>query len=458
MAKNISKTLIIGLGGTGQTVIREIKKRMLRTYGEIPDLVKFLSFDTDDVSNKNTSFKYYYDGESHEDFKYHIQGHEFWKIPAPGLDTVKRDTICAAHLNIDELVNVSNRLSGKGANGYRVIGRSHFLNDSLNIIKKLGRVVSDLRSAGAAALNSANGYNIVNNQITVYVIASLAGGTGSSAFQDMSRMLQIAGVNTQYATAAGQDMIFGVFFLPSFFKGFSHTENIEINTYTALSELDYTLELGDANKYPQGHQALADDDQDYHGHLNNGKRVHYSGVYLVDSMTSTGQTHEIADASSYVASFIASSIAATSNDIMSSYVNSQHKTHTVQGKYQKYSTLGYCELRFNRQELVRYLLNRKLLESLSLFKSGNGFIASQIAQNFIDANQLNEGVEADSEGNDTRSQSNQLTDAIIKMSDERFTKITMASVDTGNNAADNIEANNKTYLNLIGTEEKKVVL
>ncbi|MBQ3734423.1 MAG: hypothetical protein II859_10735 [Bacteroidales bacterium] len=41
MAKNISKTLIIGLGGTGQTVIREIKKRMLRTYGEIPDLVKF---------------------------------------------------------------------------------------------------------------------------------------------------------------------------------------------------------------------------------------------------------------------------------------------------------------------------------------------------------------------------------------------------------------------------------
>jgi hypothetical protein len=458
MAKNISKTLIIGLGGTGQTVIREIKKRMLRTYGEIPDLVKFLAFDTDELKNENTSFKYYYNGVSHDDFKYHIQGREFKKILDPGLDAVRRDAICAAHLNIDELANVSNRLSGRGANGYRIIGRSHFLNDSLYIINLLSDKVGELNDARRAAACTAAGYNIVNNNVTAYVIASLAGGTGSSAFQDMSRMLQIAGVNTQYATAAGQDMIFGVFFLPSFFKNYANTENIEVNAYTALSELDYTLDLGDATRFPVGSQALADDNQDYHGNTGNGKRVHYSGVFLIDSKTSTGQTHEITDASSYVASFIASSIAATSNDILSSYVNSFHKTHTVQGKYQKYSTLGYCELRFNRQELVRYLLNRKLLESLSYYKGGvNAFVASEIAQAFIDTNHLNEGVESDSEGNDTRSQMNELTDAIINMNDERFSSITMAGVDTGKNADANIEAKKTTYLNLIGAKANEVV-
>ena len=38
--KSIYRALIIGLGGTGQTVTHEIKKRMFVRYGEIPALVR----------------------------------------------------------------------------------------------------------------------------------------------------------------------------------------------------------------------------------------------------------------------------------------------------------------------------------------------------------------------------------------------------------------------------------
>ena len=72
MAKDISRTLIIGLGGTGQSVIRDIKKRLFRRYGEIPSLVKFLSIDTDNDAYQDTPFPYYYNGENRETKRYNL--------------------------------------------------------------------------------------------------------------------------------------------------------------------------------------------------------------------------------------------------------------------------------------------------------------------------------------------------------------------------------------------------
>ena len=458
MAKEISKTLIVGLGGTGQKVIRDIKKRLLRTYGEIPPLVKFLEFDTDDKEKQDTPFQYYYAGVTNEDYKYDIDNSEFLKIPSPGMDVVERDRVCNQKLNMDELKNVSHRLSGKGAGGYRVYGRAHFLNASKSIIGVLRNTISNLKSAGLSAAQMAKGYNVSNEEITVYVIASLAGGTGSSAFLDMSRMLQIANVNVNYSVVQGSlDRIFGVFFLPRFFEGKPNTDNVNINTYTALSELDYTFDLANPRHAP-GSREINNDSQDYHGSTNNGKRVIYDGIYLVDSLTSKGQTLKLEEATNYVASFIASSIAADAAALTSSYVNSNHKMKTVNGKYQNYSGLGYCELRFNRQELVRYLLNRKLIGVIEKFKSGdNGVYASQIAQSFIDENKLNEGVIKNGQGEDTRSQQNELTDAIIDMSDRRLTSLTMTSVDTGDEAADNVDVSKAKYLSAINTAAQEMV-
>ena len=40
-------TLLIGLGGTGQKVLVQLKARFVRNYGQVPPAVEFLCFDTD---------------------------------------------------------------------------------------------------------------------------------------------------------------------------------------------------------------------------------------------------------------------------------------------------------------------------------------------------------------------------------------------------------------------------
>lgn len=458
MTKNISKTLIIGLGGTGQRVICDIKKRMLRTYGEIPSLVKFLAFDTDEMYRNGAPFRYYHEGHTFEDYKYSIQCNEFYRILAPSLEAVRRDPIFADHLRIEEL-GMSWRHHRPASN--RIAVRACFLNSSRDIINRLSAAISELRCAAIPMHEMADGgYNIINNNISVFVIASLAGNTGSSAIMDISRMLQIAGLNVHYSANPVCDKIFGMFFLPKFFESYSNTPNINIkvNTFTALSELDYTLGLADGMKYPMGSSKLEDDQQDYHGYINNGKRVIYNGIYLIDSLTSGGHTHDFQEASNNVASFIASSIAADANTLITNYVNSNHKMHSVDGKFLNYSSLGYCELRFNRQELVRYLLNRKLISVLEQFKAGDhGVSVSQIAQSFINGSNLNEGVKWNSEGVDTRPQLNTLTDAIINMDDKRFDAICFPMVEPGREAANNIETAKIVYLNRIGTTAQQAV-
>ena len=71
----------------------------------------------------------------------------------------------------------------------------------------------------------------------------------------------------------------------------------------------------------------------------------------------------------------------------------------LEGKKQFYSGMGYCEIRLNRQNLVRYLLNRQLRASLLKFKDGDAdFSMDEVADKFIEDNQLNEGIKPQDEG------------------------------------------------------------
>ena len=455
MAKEISRTLVIGLGGTGQTVIREIKKRLFRRYGEIPSLVKFLSFDTDDDEYQGTDFEYYYDGENRKTKKYNISKQEFMKLARPGLDVLRNDQNCV-HLNFDQLKKIYSMANGIGANGFRVMGRAHFLYNSGNIMTLLVNTVAELQRAQLAQHELARGYNLAGNGITVYIIASVAGGTGSSAFLDLSRMLQHAGIDILPRGAnMPSDNILGMFFMPSFFCTKPNTPNVRMNAYVALSELDYLLGLNDEEKYPEGCYEKENDQNDY-ANYKDYKSVRYTNVYLIDEKTKKGHSHSFGEAAGYVASFIAASIAANNQALNSCYSNSTHRLHDVEGKKQLYSGLGYCEVRFDRQNLVKYLLNKQLRDLLSEYRFASLDI-DKIADEFIDANALNEGVMSKEDGvEDTRSQLNELTDAIYQLTDKRFAK-PMARVETGKEAAAQIETNKVKYLNALDSELNDVI-
>lgn len=448
MSKDVSRTLIIGLGGTGQSVIREIKKRLFRRYGEIPPLVKFLSFDTDKLDYQETKFQYYYEGENISTTRYNIGNAEFQKLIRPPKDVLTEDPNCG-RLNFEELLKIYNLANGDGANGYRVMGRAHFLYGAKKIMDILNNTVTALKSAQLAQAELANGYNLANGSTTVYIIASLAGGTGSSSFLDLSRMLQHAGINIILgADSATSDHIMGMFFMPSFFEGKANTHNIKANTYVALSELDYLLNL---NGYPDDCREKENDLNTYDSYMEY-KSVRYSNVFLIDKETRKASTHTFDEASGYVASFITASIAADSQALSSSYSNSSHCNRSVDEKKQFYSGLGYCEIRFDRQNLVKYLLNKQLREVLSEYKSTK-LDVDRIADEFIAKNHLNEGVMSSGEDTeDTRAQLNELTDSIFELTDGRFTKIAFTKVKTGKKAAEEIEASRVKYLTKIEAE------
>ncbi len=455
MAKDISRTLIIGLGGTGQSVIRDIKKRLFRRYGEIPSLVKFLSFDTDNNDYQDTDFEYYYCGDNRRTKKYNISKQEFMKLSRPSLD-VLRDDINCSHLNHEQLRKIYSMANSIGANGYRVMGRAHFLYNADEIMTLLVNTVNDLKNAQLAQHESANGYNLAGNNVTVYIIASVAGGTGSSAFLDLSRMLQHAGIDIlPRGASTPSDNILGMFFMPSFFATKPNTPNIKVNTYIALSELDYLLGLNDDEKYPDGCMEK-ENDLNIYGHYTDYKSVRYTNIYLIDEKTKTGNSHNFAEAAGYVASFIAASIAADNQTLNSCYSNSTHRFHDIDGKKQLYSGLGYCEIRFDRQNLVKYLLNKQLRDVLSEYKSAS-LDVDRIADDFITQNHLNEGVMSKGEGEeDTRAQLNELTDAIFTLTDKRFAK-PMGRVQTGKNAATNIETNKVKFINTLDSEINEAI-
>lgn len=447
MTREISKTLIIGLGGTGQSVIREVKKKMLSRYGEIPALVKFLSIDTDVVDYKRQTYDYYnVHGDFCSDITYNINIGEHLQLPRPPQNLVPTKASCK-NLNLEALERVYDMMPCAGANGHRVMGRVHFL-FSNGVMTRLESVITTLRSANLTANETLRGYHVTvgpNNSmpINVYIIASLAGGTGSSSFLDLPQMLRQCGL--QYGNGLNNDKIFGVFYMPKFFEGMPHTDNKYINSYVALSELDYYLKKG------------IDDHITNTYYFNNGFTPFlydtslFSNVFLVDAMTDKGTSIDIETASSYVSSYLAASIAADANAITSSYVNANHKMHSSRGKSQMYSGIGYCEVRFDRKGLVRFLLNKQL-DSLLREYGVSDMDYNKLVLDFINDHNLNEGTREEE-----YAEINQLTDRIYSLLDEDLLNIAMMPIPVDTNADEKAEVSKNDYVtNLTSKIESKI--
>lgn len=445
--KNISKTLIIGLGGTGQAVIRETKKKMFKRYGEVPPLVSFYAIDTDEREIAQEPFNYYYNGQNYTTYDYVSDPNQFRKLTRPLYNSVSATTnVSCRHINKEKLKPIYDNIGDKGANGFRVMGRTHFLYHSQIIFGELQNIITNLRAAALTNNELSRGYNLQNNgTINVFIVASLAGGTGSSAFLDIPQILQLAGLQ-------GTDVIFGVFFMPRFFEGMPNTENKYINTYVALSELDYYFEtVGDQMERLTNL---------YHNQLANAKNSPklYDNVFLIDNISTRSITRNIKEAAECVGSFVTAAVSADSATLMSSFSNSLHKAHFVDGKRQNYSSLGYCEMAFERQNLVNYLLNRQILEILDNYKTKNmdNTPYYDIVDNFIKNNNLNEGWIDKTAKTDTRSENNQLINSIFDLADKRFNK-NFSVPDTGKEAAAKIVKSKDKYMMEIGAEADKCI-
>lgn len=243
---NSSPTLIIGLGGTGAEALLRVKKTIKdrcissNNNDERPDNVEYLVIDTDPViedmerdevklQKKYSEFLLMQNADI-----VHIIG----EINRDRNNDKDNDKACNNNKLYDDIhewfsEEVPESRIVNGAAGIRQAGR---LILNLNIMKVYNAIYDKI-------CKIMQGKPLSKTEIEVYLLFGVGGGTGSGTFIDIAYLIR----HIIYSKG-GNPCISGVVFLPDVSlskKGIDliTQNNIKLNGYAALLELDYFMEL-----------------------------------------------------------------------------------------------------------------------------------------------------------------------------------------------------------------------
>jgi hypothetical protein len=131
---------------------------------------------------------------------------------------------------------------GDGCGQLRTVGRVAALTSFVDINHTIERAVDQvqkLASTLATKLRTPGETSAVANELAVYIVCSLAGGTGSGAFLDVALLVR--------KLTAGRAKVTGVFILPEAFDEKAEGDEMQCevmraNTYAALKEIQALLD------------------------------------------------------------------------------------------------------------------------------------------------------------------------------------------------------------------------
>lgn len=253
-------TIAIGLGGTGISCLRELKKEVYNKLkpdadnSDIPNYkhIKFLALDTDAGSLGDTGSIDTIDSNT-----------EFFNISCPDITglldritTLKNEP----HLKWLKTADPKSGISGlsilnasAGAGGVRQIGRLLLLQSSRAFTQKLEQIITAARAGlpGDVPLN-------------IHIFTGLGGGTGAGTFMDVCYLVQYV---LKKAGLYGQAQTCGFFFLPdvnvSKAPSTEVKEYVKINGFAAMKELDYAMNYssngGEWNQIYDGFTIISSD-------------------------------------------------------------------------------------------------------------------------------------------------------------------------------------------------------
>ncbi len=236
---NVRRSVFIGLGGAGIRAILQVKALLLDHYGhegELPPCFSFLGVDTDEHALEN-------EARSKTGRKVRLLPHErfFAKVDDPRqyYQTNQERMTWMPKQNVNYLTSMSH-----GAGTMRSNGRMAFL---YNHNKLQMKVTDTLYSVFNPFLQSKWGnIQFAQGPISVHVVFSLCGGTGSGMFLDFSYLLR----ERTYMINMPNN-IHGYGIMPGVFMDESkhpvYAGRLLPNSYAALRELDYLMHLPTAD-------------------------------------------------------------------------------------------------------------------------------------------------------------------------------------------------------------------
>lgn len=301
LTRPISPTLVIGLGGTGKECLLRLRRLLVERFGSLSEMpfIRFLHLDTDRTAMSREQ----YDLRKDDDPLY-----ERIAFGTPERIDLTIDSGTGAYVehidsypNIKRWFQVNGKIAGlgnlgDGAGQIRMASRLGLYHEPnfMNVSTTLGHLRARLEDASNPQAANRLGFQL-GSSINVFVVASLAGGTGSGIFLDIGFLLRKHFRNSERV---------GILLLPGFFQEYTGGERAKANGFAALMEL---------NHYSFGHSFEANWERNDREML---LPPPFSHTYLIDSRNEArrtiGSSGQEYDAYSMVAEFLYQDFSASS--------------------------------------------------------------------------------------------------------------------------------------------------
>jgi hypothetical protein len=221
--------LMVGLGGTGKQVLINLRRKIYEAYGErLYPYIGHVMIDTDPRSLTLEGREYDFlsrmvDFDANERADVELNMTDVAKIRDHHADYPH------IHSWFDQRLFAHGEISN-GAAQIRSFGRLAFFMNYGDIMRKIGNKIASLKSIGNAnpMLDQLN-IRVNANTVDVWIVFSVAGGTGSGMFLDVAFAIKQREPNAN---------IRGILVLPSLFSQ-DFSERIFANGYSALMELEH---------------------------------------------------------------------------------------------------------------------------------------------------------------------------------------------------------------------------
>lgn len=228
MAREFGKSVIIGLGGSGQSALIRIKKMFIDHCGQVPPCVKLLAFDT--TSNQDTL-------TNAQGKKISFDQDEFLHMKVGNVhNAIQKDNIQDWWIPQESL----NKLTvSEGTGAVREIGRLSVFVNIDRISQRIKNAIASIDDKEISDKMQALDMKLLNIHPQVFVIGSFAGGTGSGSFFDFSILCKALG---------GKEMFYSAFFImPWVYEGRAKT--CYENGYASLMELEFLNKCSEQNPF-----------------------------------------------------------------------------------------------------------------------------------------------------------------------------------------------------------------
>lgn len=328
----ISRTLFVGLGGTGVKAILRTKQCFVDAYGEVPPMVAFLAIDTDkkirDASLPTRKGK---------DVKFEENEICFCGITGSALDIYRNHLTQFQWLprrNASFLANLKNTGAGAVRSNGRFLARHNAIEISKRVASKVTEIGKPL-PIGSRFVYDTN-KDGVEYPIKINVVGSVAGGTGSGTILDMLVLIAKTLRNSGLSYSITPWMV-----LPEVFRYMAsgpESANVYQNAYGAIRELDYLYHL------PRDNQNALDFNFDKVYYMDEG----IGDTYLINNTNKAGVVFQDIDD---ITNSIGRCMFLPSNEVDSVKDNTQNVSfvYNIRNKEAHYVSAGSAEIVYDNQ-------------------------------------------------------------------------------------------------------------